>query len=135
MGPISRTKVSLRFFGADLDPEEVTRLLGGQPTRSERKGEIFRNERTGAERVSPFGSWILNAIDRHPADLNAQIDEVLSGLTDDLPVWVGLTQRFRADVFCGLILDSVNEGEELSPETLSALGKRNLKLGLDIYGP
>jgi len=56
-------------------------------------------------------------------------------LTSDLSVWQELRQRYNCDVFCGLFLHTSNEGEELEPETLSILGARGLKLGLDIYGP
>ena len=59
---------------------------------------------------------------------------LLTHLTDDLAIWRSLTVRFRADIFCGLFLNEMNEGLDLQPSTLLAMGVRNLALGLDIYG-
>lgn len=39
MAVLSGSAASLRFFGDTLDPDELTRPLGCQPTKSERKGE------------------------------------------------------------------------------------------------
>jgi hypothetical protein len=36
---ISRTKAALRISGDDLDPDEVSKLLGAAPTESARKGD------------------------------------------------------------------------------------------------
>ncbi len=51
-----------------------------------------------------------------------------------MAVWERLAHDFEADIFCGLFLGSPNEGIEISPQTLSAVGQRHLKLGFDIYG-
>ena len=51
-----------------------------------------------------------------------------------MAVWERLTNSFKADIFCGLFLESMNEGLEISPQTLLAVGQRNLTLGFDIYG-
>jgi len=39
MAGISRTRASIRVFGEDLDPGEVSALLGEQPTHQSRKGD------------------------------------------------------------------------------------------------
>ena len=51
-----------------------------------------------------------------------------------MAVWKCLTNSFKADIFCGLFLEGMNEGLEISPQTLLAVGQRNLTLGFDIYG-
>lgn len=51
-----------------------------------------------------------------------------------MAVWQRLTNEFEADIFCGLFLGSPNEGIEISPQTLLAVGQRRLKLSFDIYG-
>jgi hypothetical protein len=56
-------------------------------------------------------------------------------MTGELSVWRELQRRYNCDIFCGLFLHEGNEGENLAPETLVALGARGLALGLDIYGP
>ncbi|RWM35699.1 DUF4279 domain-containing protein [Mesorhizobium sp.] len=40
MAEIAQRSASLRFFGDDLDPAELTKLLGGEPTYAVRKGDF-----------------------------------------------------------------------------------------------
>lgn len=131
---LSRSAASLRFFGDDLDPEEVTSLLGAPPTVGARKGGVWHTSR-GVEKVARTGSWRLQGPRREPGDLDAQVTALLAPLTVDLGVWKALAERFKGDIFCGLFLEETNEGLSLTPETLAAIGNRGLTLDLDIYGP
>lgn len=133
MSMLSETAAGLRLFGDDLDPVEVTRLLGAEPTTSARKGDI------DASRKHPIaarsGKWVQSVEREMPSDLDKQIGLLLAGLTDDLAIWRDLTRDFRADVFAGLFMVESNEGLCLSPRTLLLLGERGLELDLDIYAP
>lgn len=135
MACISKTAACLRVTGDDLDPDEITHKLGKEPTGAERKGDIIRGKKTGRERVARSGGWRLVASDREPGDLDGQIREILGALTDDVSVWNQLASRFKIDLFCGLFMESGNEGESLSPESLRLLAARSIQLDLDIYGP
>ena len=135
MAALSESVVSLRFFGDDLDHDAISALLGAKPTSSTKKGE---------ERVSPDGvkrsvvrtnGWLLDAPRRMPGDLDGQIVELLSPLTSDLATWRELTDRFSADLYCGLFMRESNDGLELQPETLAMIGSRGLSLGLELYAP
>lgn len=132
MPGVMESAASLRFFGEDLDPEEVTALLGAKATASARTGETWFSP-TGFKRVAPCGFWRFTVERRRPGDLDGQIRELLQGLTVDLEVWGDLTRRFRGDLFCGLFLKEGNEGVSLSPATLSMVGLRGLEIDLDIY--
>ncbi len=61
--------------------------------------------------------------------------ELLGGLNPDLSVWQALSSRFRIDLFCGWFMGGWNEGVEIAPATLQALGDRGIRLGIDLYGP
>jgi hypothetical protein len=134
MPEISRTAVTLRIFGDDLDPDEVSQILGAEPTARARKGDV-RQAASGSAAVARSGSWRLEAAASCPGDLNTQISALLTKVTDDLSVWRELSTRYTCDVFCGLFMGGLNEGDVLDPRTLAALGSRGLTLGLDIYGP
>jgi hypothetical protein len=97
-----------------------------------RKGGVWRSS-GGREIIARSGSWRLQAQRRQPGDLDAQIDELLASLTDDIFIWQDLARRYQADIFCGLFLSQGNQGLGLHPETLAAVGQRSLQLGLDIY--
>ena len=122
----------LRLFGDDLDPAEVTRLLGGDPDRAERKGDE-RTGKSGHVYIAKQGSWRLRAIRREPESLEAQVWELLGQLTQELSAWSSLRSRFQIDLFCGIFMGSGNDELLLSPQALAALGQRGIELRLDIY--
>ncbi|WP_164080975.1 DUF4279 domain-containing protein [Stenotrophomonas maltophilia] len=132
MAAFDHSLVTLRFFGDDLLPDEISALLGATPTASHHKGQEIRGSQSGSVRTARTGSWRLSAPRREPEDLEAQIFEILDQLTGDLAVWQSLA-RFRPDLFCGLFMGSSNDGVSLSPRALLALGQRGIELGLDIY--
>lgn len=130
MGAVGKSAATLRIYGDDLDPDEVTRVLGREPTLAHRKGD-FRRSKT----VWHTGGWSLEARDREPEDLNAQIFELFDLLTSHPEVWLSLKQRFKMDLFVGLFMAESNDGVVISSEALSALGNRGIELQLDIYDP
>ena len=133
MAVLSGSAASLRFFGDDLDPDELSRLLGCPPTKSERKGEEIVGKVTGHKRTARSGAWRLSVELREPGDFDGQISEIFERLTDDMSIWQDLTSRFRAYVFCGLFMEEGNEGISLSNETLQRLAERGLTIDFDIY--
>jgi len=66
---LHESHATLRFFGDDLDPDEVTALLGGPPTHATRKGDL-RCVRNGREVRELRGSWRCSADPRIPGDLD-----------------------------------------------------------------
>lgn len=133
MGPFGHSQTTLRIYGDSLDPDDVTRLLGCEPTVSERKGEHVVGPKTGAVRVARTGSWRLQATRTEPEDLPVQIDELLGKLTSDMSAWAKVGEACRIDLFVGLFMNSGNNGLSISPMHLRALGERGIELGLDVY--
>ena len=135
MACIHHSAATLRIIGDDLIPAEITEALGASPTHVQTKGEKIVGNNTGKDRTARSGMWRLVVSDREPEDLDGQIREILGQLTEDLDVWKSIGSRYKMDLFCGLFMECSNEGMELSPESLLALGSRGIKIGLDIYGP
>jgi hypothetical protein len=131
---VAETTVALRFFGDDLDPEMLTTRLGKPPTTCARKGEVIKSEKTGRELAAKTGRWILDVERCEPGDLDKQIRDIFSGMTNDMMVWCDLAQSYHPDLFVGLFIHELNEGREVSAESLSLLADRGIFLGLNIYG-
>ncbi|MEM8850678.1 MAG: DUF4279 domain-containing protein [Pseudomonadota bacterium] len=137
------TAAALRVSGDDLDPDEVTEILGHKPDWSYRKGETRVSRRTGevirdADGRQPVwrtGVWGLRVERRHPADLEAQIWELLRLVSDDITVWDKLNDKYSIDVFCGWFMHRSNDGLSVTPPLLHALGERGVTLDLDVYAP
>ncbi len=134
MPAISETHVSVRFYGDDLEPDELTERLGAQPTSNARKGEIVRSK-DGRERTEKTGRWVFRVERREPGDLDSQIQELFGALASDLATWRELSKRHGPDLFVGLMLRDSNEGIEVGYETLALLTERGITLSLDVYGP
>jgi hypothetical protein len=125
---------TLSVSGDGLDPDEITAALGKTPSHSERKSELIRM-RNGGTRIAKTGIWRLKADPLSPGDLDTQTTRLLQNLTEDLAIWTNLAERFDVRLFCGLFLAEQNEGLSLSDATLLQLGKRGIRLDLDIYAP
>ena len=134
MAQLDNSAASLRIGGDDLDPAEITRLLGCEPSLAHTKGQELVGSATGRVRIARIGTWMLDATDQSPEDLDGQIAEVLGKLTGDLEVWRSIAAKYEMDFYCGLFMQKSNEGLTISPQSLAALGLRQIELGLDIYG-
>lgn len=66
-------------------------------------------------------------------ELEDQINALLDRLLSNLHIWQSLTQRFEADLFCGLWLEQCNRCLGFFPETLRRVAERSLVLQFDIY--
>jgi hypothetical protein len=133
MAHLQRAVASLRVFGDDVVPAEISRLLGTLPTAAYAKGDSWHVP--GRVGVRGSGIWQLHAEVTEPESLDKQVSELLRRMTSDLGVWTALSNRFRVDLFCGWFMGSSNEGVEISPATMVALGSRGIALSVDIYGP
>ncbi|PZO90949.1 MAG: hypothetical protein DI623_04855 [Sphingomonas sanxanigenens] len=134
MGILSKSAASIGFYGDELEPAELTRLLGTEPTVGVSKGGTWQTS-GGAEKTASIGSWRLIAERRAPGDLDGQINELLDRMADDFSAWRTLASRYRGRVFCGLFLTEGNEGLTLQASTVLRLAERGLQIDLDIYGP
>lgn len=134
MANINRTAASLRFFGDALVPEDISNLLGGNPTDAALRGtpRIWPN---GKSTIAKTGKWLRTAPDCRPSDLPAQIGFLVSGLTEDMSIWRDLSMRFNGNILVGFFMSDGNEGCDLPPETIKLLADRGLALWLDVYGP
>ncbi|HEV8429525.1 MAG TPA: DUF4279 domain-containing protein [Pyrinomonadaceae bacterium] len=133
-GQVERVTVSLRIFGDELDPDEISVLLNCEPTSKARKGDVVAAAE-GRQRVSPFGSWLLKSVEPEDVDLEEQVLKLLARVSADRSVWQRLTQQYKVDLFCGLFMDmrSWNRGFLLTPKVLRELSERNLEIDFDIY--
>ena len=62
-----------------------------------------------------------------------KFSKYLYKLSPELDVWKSLAAEYEIDLFCGLFMNESNEGMEISPKALKALGDRGIVLSLDLY--
>ncbi len=133
MAHVSRSKASLRIIGNTLNPQGISDLLGCEGSTMYSKGDVRVIKKTGRKIERKSGHWSLSANECEPENIDGQVTEILNKLSSDLAVWKEIKNKYSIDLFCGIFMETSNEGMEISPETLLELGKRGILLGLDIY--
>lgn len=118
--------MTLRFFGAHLDPDMLTRTLGCQPTTARRTGEIVRDHW-----IATTGVWFCRRA-RSDASLAAHIQHLFDVLPDDQLVWDTL-KPCTGELFCGLWCRTWNRGLDLPLEVVQQIAARHVSLRLDMY--
>ena len=133
MGKLTRSEVTLRIFGELLEPDEITRIVRCSPTRSCRAGELMKSPSGKPLRKAKEGAWMLKAETRSPANLDDQIMNLFTQLNPETEIWAKINQNYRAELFCGLMLETFNEGIGLKGQTIREIGSRGLLIDFDIY--
>jgi len=75
-----KLEVGLYLQGEDLDPAQISQLLGLEPTKSQRKGDE-RFTLTNRKVIAKIGMWALMA-QSDSNDLSVLIDELASKIGD-----------------------------------------------------
>ena len=134
-GCVDRFRITLRIHGEELDPDQVSALLGCAPTVAERKGVPICSP-AGDTRIPKRGRWSLT-IDSNDCgesdDVEDAIRMLLARLPSDPDLWASLTGKYAVDIFCGLFLASSNRGFSVSPEVSKLLSDRHIEIGFDVY--
>jgi hypothetical protein len=132
-GPPDEAELCLRVCGEALDPDAVSRVLGREPSRRQRKGQPVLSPTGEVKRIARTGSWLLD----YPVGADATVGEAIHALLGSLPadqlVWASLTSRFAVDLICDLTVRCINRGFELSPELLGLVAQRGITLSYDIF--
>jgi len=118
------------WFGGAVDRSTMTLRVHCPPDKREAVSLLLGHESGEGRR-----SWGLSAPDSADADLDTQVDWILSRLSSDLAAWRRVTSEYKVDLFCGLFLERTNRGVTLEPETMRKIADRGIQLGFDIYAP
>lgn len=134
-GPVDHCRVALRVFADQLDPNEVTRFIGIQPTDAERKGAKKSPEKGDKYTIPRVGRWCFETTDTECGewDVEEVVKYVLAKFPSRPEFWKALHERYQVSLYCDLLLEAMNRGFENSPGVLGMLAERQLKLELDIY--
>lgn len=132
-GLVDRCRVGLSLHGEALDPAEITRLLGVEPTRAHRPGEA-RSSRGRAAPPWRAGTWVLDLKGAAPRGPEQLLGELLDRLPSDPRVWEALRARHEVRLGLAVYLDDWNRGFSLEPALLQRVAALGLGLDVEIYG-
>jgi hypothetical protein len=134
MAKLKTSLATLRIYGDDLIPSEVTSLLGVDASFEQVKGQVFIGKKTGQRTIAKIGMWKMYAEDREPGNLDEQISEIFNKLPKDQNIWKSLSNKYDIDLFCGLFMEESNEVITISSSSMKLLAERGVELILDLYG-
>jgi hypothetical protein len=130
-GTCKATSASFRVIHRDLNPADVTLLLGMQPTWAYKRGDS-RGER---ETSAPRGIWGFSTEDMVVSrDLRRHLDMLVDQLYDKVEQLNELRSRgYQLDVFCDWIRSGGTGGPTLSPRNMAGLSRLGLKIGFEFW--
>ncbi len=130
LAAIVRVRASLRVFGDRLEPEEVSALLGCEPTCFHRKGDKVTTANLSL--IEPTGAWILESPLDDRSEIEDHVEALLAAVTNDSDEWASLTSRFSASILCRVAFERRDGGFEVSPRLAHSLAERGLVIAFEV---
>jgi hypothetical protein len=133
-GPIESARASLSIYGEDLEPNEITRILGLAPTHGHRRGD----RRGPKSPPATMGFWGYGVDSKAPDEAAGDpADLVLGRLLDRLPsdpaLWARLVQQYRVRIFFCIGFEGYNQGFGLSARNIQRAAALGVPLDFDLY--
>jgi hypothetical protein len=127
-GLVDESRLTLGIHGENLDPDEISRMLGCAPSSAHRRGDP---RRLGPP--WPKGAWLLSVEGKSPIGPEELVHLLLSRLPTDDAVWADLRRRFRLQLSFGIFNERWNRGFELSADAVRRIDLLGAGVGVDIY--
>ena len=128
-GVVDESGVTLAVYGADLDPEHVTQLLGVEPTESFHRG-FQKGPRSPP---LPHGAWFLQVRGEAPNGPGVQLGKLMMRLPNSPEVWAELRSAYRVQFRVGIHMEGWNRGFELNPDVIARVAATGIGMTFDIY--
>jgi len=131
-GEMDAGEFSLRITADDLDPNQITQLLGCQPTSSHRRGDTFGKRGYSYK----FGQWMLSTerLDfRTGKCCEEAFDEFVRSLPDSPTAWNRIAADYNAQVYICVWIRTWNRDFDISAFALGELARRKLQIHIDTY--
>ena len=125
----------MRISGEALEPEEISRLLALNPTRTHSRGEPRSRQGKGAEIAWRDSLWLLQSPLDAGADPAEHLKWLLGVLEPKNSLIKTLSQDYQVDLFCGFSSASGQGGFILDAGTLRRLADLSIPLIIDLYPP
>jgi hypothetical protein len=124
---------SLVIRGKDLVPQEIIDTIGIIPTKSFKRGDIRKGNKTW-----PHGYWELTSKESvQSSDLSMHLEWLAEQLEPSKTELIRIVSQegIDAEISCFWILPTSHESLSLSSELILRIAYLGLKINVDIYYP
>ena len=129
-GPVDDATASLCICGDELDPNQITQLLGLSPTRSHRRGDRLSPD----GRSFGTGAWLYQVdSDVAPDAPELALGHLLDRLPSDRALWTELGQRYDIRISFCIGFEGWNKGFTLSARNIQRTAALGVRLDFDLY--
>ena len=125
-----RCYVSFVISGLELEPDEVSRLLGIKPDYSHRKGDVKKSSRSDDTLIRKNGHWSLRSKLSDYESLEVHLCALLDRLKGKEAAIKSLAEENEIGFGCDL-WETI--GVELPAHILRSIADFNASLGITIY--
>jgi hypothetical protein len=135
-GPLEWFSVALIVYTEEIPIEQLSKLLGSEPSTSQRKGiRGFRADGTPKRFVPKCTMWELRLLpsETDEWDLCEAAKLLLGQVTADLNVWREISSHSDIKLSFGLSMDGSNRGFSLDQDLIRNLSDRNIRAEFDVY--
>ena len=126
------SRAALRISGDTLRPDQITAILGLEPTQSGVKGERFSTRHSATRRTS---FWLLESPLADSLPLTDHLGWLLDLIEPKHDLIGSLGEKWRVEFFCGFSSENGQGGVTFDPSLLHRLAQLGIPLVLDLYPP
>ena len=131
-GPFNRSFFIAEIYGDELNPDEVSSILGVSPTKCYRKGD----ETPRGSQYRRTGAWFMDSGEQllSEEEPGANLfEQWVSSLPKDREAWDTLKERFDVRIRLVGYTDQMNAEFLLTPTAAAELASRGLAVVFDPY--
>lgn len=133
-----QAKLSAAFTltGSELDPDEVTMLVGVTPTKTWRVGDLIDGRATLRYK---HNGWQLKANLGASLQQDTQLEEHVTSVLEHLrPGWLALTElgaKYDAEIACAVYMHPNGQVPAIhfAKDTISRAGELHAEIDIDLY--
>ena len=128
-------RASIGIGSKVVSAEEITKILGLQPSESDEKGKPLSKGNNGKLKSMPC--WVLESDLENADSLEEHIEHLISIIESKESEFIFLSKDCRIEIYCGIFVQGeVQQGTFfLSPQMLKSLVKIPLDITVTLYPP
>jgi hypothetical protein len=121
--------VCLAIYGEELVPDEITELLGCQPTDSNLRGDKKGPSSPGFSK----GAWFLQVRGEPPNTPEILTRKILTMVPSNREIWNQLKKRFDVQLRYGIHMSGWNKGFGLPHDLIASMAVLGVDVEFDLY--